>query len=341
MFELNKITRRNIERLTAYSSARDEFSGKQGVFLDANENPYGTLNRYPDPYQKQLKKEISKTNGIKAINTFIGNGSDEVIDLLFRIFCNPAIDKALTFSPSYGMYDVCAGINDVELLKIPLDDAFDIDFETVKTHLADRNLKLILICAPNNPTGNIPSPKTVVRIIKNFSGIVLIDEAYINFSAKKSFTDLIATYPNLIVSQTMSKAWGLAAARIGMAFGNAALIALLNKVKPPYNISVLNQNAAIKALKKSSEFLTHKAQILENKVRLYKALKKLDLVLSIYPSDTNFFLVECRDANKTYNALVEQNIIVRNRNNVLKNCIRITVGTANENQILIDALKLI
>lgn len=341
MFELNKITRSNIERLKAYSSARDEFTDAKGIFLDANENPYGTMNRYPDPYQKELKEEITKINGIGANNIFIGNGSDEVIDLLFRVFCNPSIDKALTFAPTYGMYDVSAGINDVELIKVPLNDTFDIDFESVQSYLADPKLKLILICAPNNPTGNCPSPETVVRIIENFKGIVLIDEAYINFSAKQSFTNFIATYPNLIVSQTMSKAWGLAAARIGMSFGNSALIALLNKVKPPYNISALNQNAAIQAFKNSGEFLNQKERILVNKVKLYNALKNLGLVIRIYPSDTNFFLVECRDADKIYNALVDKNIIVRNRNNVLKNCIRITVGTANENQLLIDALKLI
>ncbi len=339
MFELDKITRSNIAQLKAYSSARDEFTGTSGVFLDANENPYGEWNRYPDPYQKDLKGEITRAIGIQLKNTFIGNGSDEVIDLLFRVFCNPSIDKALTFSPTYGMYDVSAGINDIELIKVPLNNLFDIDFEAVQSYLSDPKLKLILICSPNNPTGNCPDFETVERIIDSFKGIVLIDEAYINFSPKKSFTDLIAAYPNLIVSQTMSKAWGLAAARIGMAFGDSNIIDLLNKVKPPYNISGLNQKAAIEAFKKREEFLEKKGQILVNKVKLDTDLKNLDIVTKIYPSDTNFFLVECQNAEKIYNALIKKKVIVRNRNNVVKNCIRITVGTPDENQLLIEALK--
>ena len=339
MFELNKITRSNIEKLKAYSSARDEFTGASGVFLDANENPYGQLNRYPDPYQKALKDEINKYIDIEPNNLFIGNGSDEVIDLLFRIFCKPSIDKALTFAPTYGMYDVSAGINDIELIKVPLNDEFDIDFNSVEGFLSDPQLKLILLCSPNNPTGNCPSFRTVERIIENFEGIVLIDEAYINFSTKKSFADLIDKYPNLVVSQTMSKAWGLAAARIGMAFGNSSIIDLLNKVKPPYNISDLNQNAAIESLKKQDEFLANKAQILQNKADLNKELNNLDCITKVYPSDTNFFLVKCLDAETIYSALKNKQIIVRNRNNVVKNCIRITVGTADENQLLIEELK--
>lgn len=339
MFELNKITRPNIEKLKAYSSARDEFTGISGVFLDANENPFGELNRYPDPYQKDLKNEINKSIGISPNNIFIGNGSDEVIDLLFRVFCIPSIDKALTFTPTYGMYDVSAGINNIELIKAPLNDVFDIDFNTVRGYLSDPQLKLILICSPNNPTGNCPDFTTVEKIIENFGGIVLVDEAYINFSTKKSFADLIDKYPNLIVSQTMSKAWGLAAARIGMAFGNSSIIDLLNKVKPPYNISGLNQNAAIESLKKQDEFLVNKEQILQNKAKLYQELNNLDSITRIYPSDTNFFLVECRDAEKIYNALINKKIIVRNRNKVIKNCLRITVGTVDENQLLIEELK--
>ncbi|MDG2331546.1 MAG: histidinol-phosphate transaminase [Flavobacteriales bacterium] len=339
MFELNKITRNNIEKLKAYSSARDEFTGASGVFLDANENPYGKLNRYPDPYQKELKSEINKCTGIDPNNIFIGNGSDEIIDLLFRVFCNPSIDKALTFAPTYGMYDVSAGINDIELIKVPLNDEFDIDFNSVQGFLSDPQLKLILICSPNNPTGNCPSFTAIESIIENFGGVVLIDEAYINFSTKKSFADLIDKYPNLIVSQTMSKAWGLAAARIGMAFGNSSIIDLFNKVKPPYNISGLNQNAAIESLKKQDEFLANKEQILQNKAKLNKELNNLDCITKVYPSDTNFFLIECLDAEKIYNALINKKIIIRNRNNVIKNCIRITVGTADENQLLIEELK--
>ena len=341
MFDLNKITRHNIKKLQAYSSAREEFTGSEGVFLDANENPYGKLNRYPDPYQKDLKREINNITGINTKNIFIGNGSDEVIDLLFRVFCNPSIDKALSFTPSYGMYEVSAGINDIELIKVSLNDVFDIDFKAVQEYLSDPNLKLILICSPNNPTGNYPDFKTVEKIIKNFNGIVLIDEAYINFSSKKSFAELVNKYPNLIVSQTMSKAWGLAAARIGIAYGNTKIIDLLNKVKHPYNISRLNQMAAIEALQNMDKFIARKDQILENKAKLYTNLKSLECITKIYPSDTNFFLVECTNANEIYNSLVNKKIIVRNRSKVIQNCIRITVGTAEENQSLIEELKLI
>jgi histidinol-phosphate aminotransferase len=339
MFELDKITRNNIKQLNAYSSARDEYKGIGGVMLDANENPYGTLNRYPDPYQKALKAEVFRAQGIPTKNTFIGNGSDEVIDLLFRIFCIPKVDKALTFSPSYGMYDVSAAINDIELVKVELNEEFDIDYQSVSELITDPKLKLIIICAPNNPTGNSPDQAVVERIVKNFKGVVLIDEAYGNFSNKKSFTTRIKRFPNIVVSQTMSKAWGLAAARIGFAFANEKIIGLLNKVKPPYNISGLNQSAAITCMRSSKNFLQNKARILENKKQLYAELKKNKIVRKVFHSETNFFLVEFENADKTYNCLAEKNIIVRNRNSLLRNCIRITVGTPLENELLIQALK--
>lgn len=339
MFELDKITRNNIKQLNAYSSARDEYKGIGGVMLDANENPYGTLNRYPDPYQKALKSEVFRAQGIPTKNTFIGNGSDEVIDLLFRIFCTPKVDKALTFSPSYGMYDVSAAINDIELVKVELNEEFDIDYQSVSELITDPKLKLIIICAPNNPTGNSPDQAVVERIVKNFKGVVLIDEAYGNFSNKKSFTTRIKRFPNIVVSQTMSKAWGLAAARIGFAFANEKIIGLLNKVKPPYNISGLNQSAAITCMRSSKNFLQNKARILENKKQLYAELKKNKIVRKVFHSETNFFLVEFENADKTYNCLAEKNIIVRNRNSLLRNCIRITVGTPLENELLIQALK--
>ncbi len=339
MFELNKITRPNIQKLEAYSSARDEYSKTSGVFLDANENPYGELNRYPDPYQKELKDVLYEKVGIKPVNTFIGNGSDEVIDLLFRVFCEPSIDKALCFYPSYGMYEVSAGINNVELIRIPLNASFDIDFNTLKDSLEDPFLKLILICSPNNPTGNCADPETVERIIKSFKGIVFIDEAYVNFSDKNSFTKWIDQYPNLVVGQTMSKAWGLAAARIGMAFGNLKIISLLNKVKPPYNISALNQKAAIQNLERIDEYRSNKKQIDEDKKKLYRALQEIKSIVKIYPSDSNFFLVQCKDANRTYNELVKNKIIIRNRSHLIENCIRITVGSNEENELLIKTLK--
>lgn len=339
MFELDKITRPNIRALQPYSSARDEFSGTDGIFLDANENPYGDLNRYPDPYQRELKQMISGIKNVEEKNVFIGNGSDEIIDLLFRIFCNPGKDKALTFSPTYGMYDVAAGINDVELIKIGLNQDFDIDFDLVEPYLSDPELKLILLCSPNNPTGNCLNQATIEKILSSFNGIVLIDEAYIDFSDRPSFLNQIDSYPNLLVSQTMSKAYGLAAARVGVAYSNTSIIALLNKVKPPYNVSALNQKAALDSLNKKEEFERNIERILSEKKKLQVALEKLDLVKKIYPSEANFFLVETDNADGVYNTLVEEQIIVRNRNRVLRNCIRITVGSAEENKALIEALK--
>jgi len=339
MFDLNKITRANIQGLKPYSSARDEFSGSDGIFLDANENPFGELNRYPDPYQQELKQVIKEYRNVDINNIFVGNGSDEIIDLLFRVFCSPSKDKALTFSPTYGMYDVTANINDIELIKIKLNADFDIDYSTLEPFISDSNLKLILICSPNNPTGNCPDIDTIERILKTFNGIVLIDEAYIDFSNEKSFVELIDTYPNMIVSQTMSKAWGLASARVGIAYADSAIIDLLNKVKPPYNVSDLNQQAAIEAINRKGIYQKNKTQILKEKEKLYSRLSELEIVTKIYPSEANFFLVETKNANQVYKELVKQKIIVRNRNNVVRNCIRITVGTDDENQILIQALK--
>lgn len=339
MFDLNNITRANIRELKPYSSARDEFSSSSGIFLDANENPYGDLNRYPDPYQRELKLVIKEYSDLDPKNIFVGNGSDEIFDLLFRIFCTPSKDKVLTFAPTYGMYDVVAEINDIEMIKVNLDDDFDIDYQSVESFISDPKLKIILICSPNNPTGNCPNSDSIEKILKSFKGIVLVDEAYIDFSDSKSFINRIAEYPNLIVSQTMSKAWGLASARVGLAFANSDIIDLLNKVKPPYNVSGLNQNAAISAIKNYDAFLENKQRILEEKNKLYSSLQTLEIVKKIYPSEANFFLVEIKDADQVYNTLVNQKIIVRNRNKVVRNCIRITIGTAEENQLLIQALK--
>ncbi len=341
MIELNNLIRDNIKALKPYASARDEFSGTEGVFLDANENPFGDLNRYPDPYQMELKTALGKVKNIDSNSMFIGNGSDEVIDLLYRIFCNPGKDKALTFSPTYGMYDVSAAINDVELLKVELDENFKLDFDKLAPFLENDSLKLILICSPNNPTGNSFDFTLTERIIANFNGIVLVDEAYIDFSDTRSTTELIGKYPNLIVSQTFSKARGLAAARVGIAYSNPEIIALLNKVKPPYNVSLLNQQAAILALENRAQFDADLQLILSEKEVLKNQLEALEIVVQIYPSDANFFLIEVKDANRVYQNLVDQKIIVRNRNQVVRNCIRITVGNSSENQQLITALKTI
>ena len=339
MFDLTKIARENILNLLPYSSARDEFSGEDGIFLDANENPYGNLNRYPDPFQKALKKRIGEVRSISSEQIFIGNGSDEVIDILFRIFCNPGKDKALTFSPTYGMYDVSAAINDVELVKVPLDAAFAIDLDAVLPVLKDENLKLVFICSPNNPTGNSLSLEAIETILQNCKGIVLIDEAYIDFSSQASLVNLINKYDNLVVSQTFSKAWGLAAARVGIAFTNKAILNLMNKVKPPYNVSALNQQAALDTLNNTAQFDSNLESILQQKEMLKAELEQLDIVEQVYPSDANFFLVKVNDADGIYAQLVADKIIVRNRNKVVNNCIRITVGTAKENNTLINGLK--
>jgi histidinol-phosphate aminotransferase len=337
MFKLKNIVRNNILNLKPYSSARDEFSGDSSIFLDANENPFGKLNRYPDPYQKKLKKILGTIKSINDENIFIGNGSDEIIDLVYRVFCTPKKNKAITFSPSYGMYDVSAEINEVELIKIPLNNSFQIDLHILKKYLENKNIKVIFICSPNNPTGN--NINNIEWILENFNGIVVVDEAYIDFSFVDSFITKITKYPNLIVLQTLSKAWGLAAARVGMGFASKEIISILNKVKPPYNISELNQHAAIDALENYDSFKKTKAIIIEQKNWLVKNLSTLKFVKKIFPSDANFILVETTNAIKIYNYLVENKIITRNRHMVVNNCIRITIGTKKENIQLFDVLK--
>jgi len=339
MIKIENIVRPNILELQPYSSARDEFSGKEGVFLDANENPFGTLNRYPDPYQKELKQKLAEQKGVANNTIFVGNGSDEVIDLAFRIFCRPGIDKALIFSPTYGMYDVSASINNVALIKLPLNKDFQLDLEKIKPYLSDNNIKLIFICSPNNPTGNLINKADIEFILNNFNGIVMIDEAYIDFAKNDSLINLINQYNNLVVSQTFSKAWGLAAARIGVAYSNEEIISLYNKVKPPYNVSELNQKAAIKVLNNISIYQDNLKIILEEKEQLKEVLQELDLVKKIYPSDANFFLIEVHNADQVYTTLVNQQIIIRNRNKQVTNCIRVSVGTPEENQKLLTALK--
>ena len=340
MIDIESIVRKNILELQPYSCARDEFQGTDNsVFLDANENPYGKLNRYPDPYQRKLKEKLSDLKGIDAENIFIGNGSDEVIDLAFRIFCNPGQDKALTFSPTYGMYEVSAAINDVELVKVLLNDEFQIDLKKVDETLKDESIKLIFICSPNNPTGNLMDQAAIEYILKNFNGIVMLDEAYIDFAQQKSLTSLLDKYQNLIVIQTLSKAWGLASIRIGMAFSNREIIGLYNKVKPPYNVSLGNQQAALNALNKVEQFEQIIAAILQERDQLILKLKTIPLVKRIYPTDANFILIEVNNADEIYRQLVDENIITRNRSKLVKNCIRISVGKPRENARLLTALK--
>lgn len=337
--DIKNLVRNNILNLKPYSSARDEFEGKDGIFLDANENPFGKLNRYPDPYQRKIKQKLSEINQISTENIFLGNGSDEVIDLAFRIFCAPKKDKVLTFSPTYGMYEVSANINDVELINLDLNEDFQIDFETLKPNFEDENLKIIFICCPNNPTGN--SIQNIKYILENFNGIIFIDEAYIDFSPEESFRNQIKNYPNLIVSQTFSKAWGMASVRVGIAYASEEIIKFYNKVKPPYNISQLNQDAILNTL--NDENINQVSEnikiILKEKMELIENLKKLNLFKKIFPSDTNFILIEVDNADSVYQELVNQNVIIRNRNSVIKNCLRITVGSPEENKKLIETLQ--
>lgn len=337
--DIKNLVRKNILSLKPYSSARDEFEGENGIFLDANENPFGELNRYPDPYQLKIKQKLSELNQISTENIFLGNGSDEVIDLAFRIFCEPKKDKVLTFSPTYGMYEVSANINDVELINLELNKDFQIDLENLKPYLNDENLKIIFICSPNNPTGN--SIKNIKYILENFNGIVFIDEAYIDFSPEESFRNQIKNYPNLIVSQTFSKAWGMASVRVGIAYASEEIIKFYNKVKPPYNISQLNQDAILNTLndEKINQVSENIKIILEEKKSLIQNLKKLNLVKTIFPSDANFILIEVDNADSVYQELVNQNVIIRNRNSVIKNCLRITVGSPDENKKLIETLQ--
>ena len=337
MLDLNKLVRKNIRDLLPYSSARDEFSGTDGVFLDANENPFGELNRYPDPNQKELKNKLSSLKSIPAESIFIGNGSDEVIDLAYRVFCTPGIDKALTFSPTYGMYEVSAEINDIKLITVPLNDSFQIDFGALTPFLKDETLKLIFICSPNNPTGNII--RGIDRLLQEFNGIIVVDEAYIDFTDNESFAGVIENYPNLIVSQTFSKAWGLAAARVGVAYANTEIISIFNKVKPPYNVSALNQQTALKALDDISGFQKRRAVLLEQRELLERRLPELPVVAKVYRSDANFLLVEMKNAHAVYTGLVDRKVITRNRSALVNNCIRITVGSPEENEQLITALN--
>lgn len=338
--DLQKLVRQNILSLKPYSSARDEFSGEAGVFLDANENPFGDLNRYPDPHQQTLKDKLKDIKKLTSKQVFIGNGSDEVIDLLIRIFCNPSVDKIIVCPPTYGMYEVAANINDVMVLSVPLTQDFQLDtvaLQQVISQSEPNTLKLIFLCTPNNPTGN--SIDNIEWVLANFNGIVVVDEAYIDFSERTSFIEKLALYPNLVVVQTFSKAWGLAAARIGIAYASETIIALMQKVKPPYNVSSLNQEAALKALDNEHVIVHQKAHILEQRTYLETSLSQLPIVKKVFPSDANFILIEVEDADKLYEHLVIKNIVVRNRNTIIKNCLRITIGTIVENQYLIEVLK--
>jgi histidinol-phosphate aminotransferase len=338
---LPQLVRDNIQKLKPYTSARDEYSGLEGIFLDANENPFGKYNRYPDPYQNSLKLRLAEIKNVHPNSIFLGNGSDEIIDLAFRIFCEPNQHKALTLTPTYGMYEVAATINNVELIQIPLNDEFQIDKINLLPILSDSNLKLIIICSPNNPTGNLLNSVDIELVLHNFKGIVLVDEAYIDFCPESTLVPKLEKYSNLIISQTLSKAWGLAGVRLGIAIMNPEIVAYYNKVKAPYNISTINQQTALDALYNEEEFYINVNHILIEKENLIKELKCLKIVKRIFPSNANFLLVEMENANEIYSYLIQNKIIIRNRNSVIRNCVRISVGTTKENKELITALKLI
>ena len=343
-FDLNKLTRENIKKLTPYSSARDEFSGEAKVFLDANENSLGSplmkwYNRYPDPYQHEVKESLSKVKGITQDHIFLGNGSDECIDLLYRCFCEPGKDNVIICPPTYGMYEVSANINNIEIRKSPLLDNFQLNLVHLE-NLVDASTKIIWLCSPNNPTGNSLDRPDIEMVLNNFSGLVVVDEAYINFAHQKTFIQELTEYPNLIVLQTFSKAWGLAALRLGMAFASSEIIAILNKVKPPYNINQATQEMAIKALEEVGQVNDMIRELVDMREALAEVLLQMPMVEQVFPSDANFLLVRFKGARNIYEYLLTQGIVVRDRSNVklCDDCLRITIGTELENTILVDAL---
>ncbi len=344
-FNLENITRENIRKLIPYSSARSEYEGDAQVFLDANENSLGSslkenFHRYPDPLQKKLKEKISTIKNINAKNIFIGNGSDEAIDLLIRAFCNPGKDEILIFPPTYGMYEVSAAINDVEIKEILLTKDFELNISELKKSITNKT-KIIFVCSPNNPTGNSFNENEIENLFNSFNGIVVIDEAYIDFSDKASWLKKLNQYPNLVILQTLSKAWALAGLRIGMAFASEEIIQILNKIKPPYNISVATQKLALQVLNDEEKAYQKINVIKKEKQKLVEDLKVFDFIKKIYPSDTNFLLVKVSDAAGLYKYLLTKNIVVRNRSNqpLCDNCLRITIGTPQENISLLQALK--
>jgi histidinol-phosphate aminotransferase len=342
MKSLDELTRANIRALKPYSSARDEYKGATAsVFLDANENPYNTPNnRYPDPLQWELKTEISRIKGVAPERIFLGNGSDEAIDLLFRAFCEPRVDNVVAIDPTYGMYQVCADVNDVEYRRVLLDSDFSFDADQLLS-AADDHTKLIFICSPNNPTGNNMPQAQIERVLREFGGLVVVDEAYADFSDAPGFMSRLDEFPNLVVLRTFSKAWGCAAIRLGMAFASAAIIDIVNKIKYPYNVNRLTQQSAMEMLQRYYEIERWVKTLKAERDTLVKDFAKLPCVEHIYPTDANFFLARVSDANAIYNYLVSEGIIVRNRHNVMlcSNCLRITVGTSIENHTLMEAMR--
>jgi histidinol-phosphate aminotransferase len=339
--DINTLVRKNVLTMKPYSSARDEFHGEAEVFLDANENPYPSpYNRYPDPLQWKVKEKLAALKGVKPAQIFLGNGSDEPIDLIVRAFCEPHQDSILITEPTYGMYKVCAEVNAVNVQQVLLTPDFDLDLEAIPNTF-DATTKVIFLCSPNNPTGNLLSRDKIVEVLKRFYGLVVIDEAYIDFTTRKSFLNELKKYPNLVVLQTFSKAWGLAGLRLGMCFASEEIIAILNKIKYPYNVNIRTQELAMDALENVYRKDIWVDEILREREKLQGQLESLNLVDKVFPSDANFLLVRVKDAQSTYKYLMDHRIIVRDRSrvNLCYNCLRITVGTPEENNRLIDALK--
>lgn len=345
-FNLDRITRINIKNLKPYSSARSEFKGKEGIFLDANENSFGSpltsnYNRYPDPLQLAVKEKLGKIKGLPIQNIFLGNGSDEAIDILFRAFCNPGTDNIIICPPTYGMYEVSANINDVKIKRVPLTaEEFQLDIENILLAI-DTHTKLIFICCPNNPTGNGVKWEAIKKILENFSGLVIIDEAYINFARYRSLIPELLNYPNLVILQTLSKAWGLAGLRVGMAFASEPIIDIFNKIKPPYNINIASQNLVLEALENTDKINAWIKETVAERNQLNSELALLPFILKVYPSEANFILVKTIDPVAIYNYLITNKIIIRDRSKVelCEGCLRITVGTPSENESLLNALK--
>jgi histidinol-phosphate aminotransferase len=342
--DLNSLIRPNIRTLTPYSSARDEFKGEASIFLDANENSFGSpltkwYNRYPDPLQLKVKHKLSEIKGIPVPQMFLGNGSDECIDILIRAFCEPAIDNMIICPPTYGMYEVSANINNVEVKKVPLTPSYQLDLERLDEAI-DGSTKMIFLCSPNNPTGNSLNREDVEALLNNYYGIVVIDEAYINFSRYRSFTQELNEYPNLVVMQTLSKAWGLAALRLGMAFASEEIVNVMNKIKPPYNINQASQELVLQALNRVEEVNEMIREIVKERKFLETELPKLNIVKNVHPSDGNFLLVQVTSPVEIYHYLLGKGIVVRDRSRVelCEGCLRITVGTPSENKTLLMAL---
>jgi histidinol-phosphate aminotransferase len=347
MTDISLLLRSHISNLVPYASARDEFSGTAHIFLDANENSLGSpispgYNRYPDPHQVKIKDRLTQIKGLPRQNIFLGNGSDECIDLLYRAFCNPGRDNVIIHPPTYGMYEVSAHIHDVELRKAPLTENFELDLEAIEK-LTDEFTKIIWICSPNNPTGNAFDRRKIETILNNFEGLVVIDEAYINFSRQQSFIRELTEYPNLVILQTLSKAWGLAGLRLGMAFASDFIIDVLNTIKPPYNISQTTQDLVLIALEKTVEVNEMIREIVNMRNDLAGKISRLSVVMNVYPSEANFLLVKIRDARRVYENLIREGIVVRDRSSAPRcaDCLRITVGTREENNKLLNTLTAI